>query len=57
MDEYNRLTTPERYRAGLGRIYRYTNFVRDIEEITTFAWFRYLYWLRKKHKGVTRGSS
>ena len=55
MDEYNRLTTLNAIVRGWAGYYRYTSFVRDIEEITTFAWFRYLYWLRKKHKGSHKG--
>ena len=55
MDEYNRLTTLNAIVRGWAGYYRYTSFVRDIEEITNFAWFRYLYWLRKKHKGSPTG--
>jgi RNA-directed DNA polymerase len=42
MDEYNRLTTLNAIVRGWAEYYRYTSFVRDIGEITTFAWFRYL---------------
>ena len=55
MDEYNRLTTLNAIVRGWAGYYRYTSFVRDIEDITSFAWFRYLYWLRKKHKGSKKG--
>jgi group II intron reverse transcriptase/maturase len=55
MDEYTRLTTLNAIVRGWAAYYRHTSFVRDIGEITNFAWFRYLYWLRKKHKGSHRG--
>ena len=42
--------------GGWAGYYRYTSFVRDIGEITEFAWFRYLYWLREKHQAVARDS-
>ena len=40
---------------GWAEYYRYTSLVTDIEDITSFAWFRHLYWLRKKHKGSPKG--
>ena len=55
MDEYNRLTTLNAIVRGWAGYYRYTSLVTDIEDITSFAWFRYLYWLRKKHKGSRKG--
>ena len=55
MDEYNRMTTLNAIVRGWAEYYRHTSFVRDIREITNFAWFRYLYWLRKKHKGSHKG--
>ena len=55
MDEYNRLTTLNAIVRGWAGYYWYTNFVRDIGEITEFTWFRYLYWLREKHKGSRKG--
>ena len=55
MDEYTRLTTLNAIVWGWAEYYRYTSFVRDIEEITNFAWFRYFHWLRKKHKGSRKG--
>ena len=55
MDEYTRLTTLNAIVRGWAEYYRYTSFVRDIEDITRFAWFRHLYWLRKKHKGSHKG--
>ena len=55
MDEYNRLATLNAIVRGWAAYYRHTSFVRDIEEITSFVWFRYLYWLRKKHKGSRKG--
>ena len=55
MDEYNRLATLNATVRGWAEYYRYTSFVQDIEDITSFAWFRYLYWLRKKHKGSHTG--
>ena len=51
MDEHTRLTTLNAIVRGWAEYYRYTSLLRDIGEITEFAWFRYLYWLRKKHKG------
>ena len=51
MDEYTRLATLNAIVRGWAEYYRYTSLLRDIGEITEFAWFRYLYWLRKKHKG------
>ena len=55
MDEYNRLATLNAIVRGWAEYYRYTSLVRDIEDITRFTWFRYLYWLRKKHKGSHKG--
>ena len=55
MDEYNRLTTLNAIVRGWAEYYRYTSLVTDIEDITSFAWFRHLYWLRKKHKGSPKG--
>ena len=55
LDEYTPLTTLNAIVRGWAEYYRYTSFVRDIEDITRFAWFRYLYWLRKKHKGSHKG--
>ena len=55
MDEHTRLTTLNAIVRGWAGYYRYTSFLRDIGEITEFAWFRYLYWLRKKHKGSHKG--
>ena len=55
MDEYNRLTSLNAIVRGWAEYYRYTSLVRDIEDITRFTWFRYLYWLRKKHKGSRKG--
>ena len=55
MDEYNRLTSLNAIVRGWAEYYRYTSFVQDIEDITSFVWFRYLYWLRKKHKGSRKG--
>ena len=55
LDEYTRLTALNAVVRGWAEYYRYTSFVRDIEDITRFAWFRYLYWLRKKHKGSRKG--
>ncbi len=54
-DEYTRLKTLNATVRGWAEYYRYTSLVRDIEEICNFAWFRYLYWLRKKHKGSHKG--
>ncbi len=55
MDEYTRLKTLNAIVRGWAEYYRYTSFVRDIGEITNFAWFRYFHWLRKKHKGSHKG--
>ena len=55
MDEYTRLKTLNAIVRGWAAYYRYTSFVRDIEDITSFVWFRYLYWLQKKHKGSRKG--
>ena len=55
MDEYNRLATLNAIVRGWAEYYRYTSLVQDIEDITRFTWFRYLYWLRKKHKGSHKG--
>ena len=55
MDEYTRLTTLNAIVRGWAGYYRYTSLVRDIEDITSFTWFRYLYWLQKKHKGSRKG--
>lgn len=55
MDEYTRLTTLNAIVRGWAAYYRHTSLVTDIEEITNFVWFRYLYWLRKKHKGSPKG--
>ena len=57
MDEYNRLESLNAIVRGWAEYFRYTSFVQDIEDITSFAWFRYLYWLRKKHKGSRRDNS
>ena len=51
MDEYTRLTTLNAIVRGWANYYRHTSLLSDIEEITRFTWFRYLAWLRKKHKG------
>jgi group II intron reverse transcriptase/maturase len=51
MDEYTRLTTLNAIVRGWAYYYRHTSLLSDIEEITRFTWFRYLAWLRKKHKG------
>lgn len=51
MDELTRLTTLNAIVRGWAEYYRHTSLMTDIEEITRFAWFRYFYWLLKKHKG------
>lgn len=51
MDEYTRLTTLNAIVRGWAEYYRHTGLATDIEDITRFAWFRYLNWLLKKHKG------
>ena len=55
MDEHTRLATLNAIVRGWAEYYRYTSLVQDIEDITRFAWFRYFYWLRKKHKGSHKG--
>ena len=55
MDEHTRLTTLNAIVRGWAEYYRHTSFLRDIGDIATFAWFRYLYWLREKHKGSRSG--
>ena len=55
MDEHTRLKSLNAVVRGWAEYYRYTSFVSDIYDITRFAWFRYLYWLRKKHKGSRKG--
>ena len=55
LDEYTELTTLNAIVRGWAEYYRYTSFVRDIEDITNFAWFRDFHWLRKKHKGSRKG--
>jgi group II intron reverse transcriptase/maturase len=50
MDEYSRLTTLNAVVRGWAEYYRHTSLLSDIEDVTRFAWFRYLRWLRKKHK-------
>ena len=55
MDEYTRLTTLNAIVRGWAEYYRHTSLITDIEDITSFTWFRYLYWLRKKHKGSPKG--
>ena len=55
MDEYTRLKSLNAVVRGWAEYYRYTTFVSDISDITRFAWFRYLYWLREKHKGSRKG--
>jgi RNA-directed DNA polymerase len=51
MDEYTRLTTLNALTRGWAEYYKYTSLLRDIEDITRYVWFRYLQWLRRKHKG------
>ena len=55
MDEHTRLVTLNAIVRGWAGYYRYTGLVADIEEITRFAWFRYLNWLLAKHKGSHKG--
>lgn len=50
MDEYTRLTTLNAIVKGWAEYYKYTSLLEDIEEITRYAWFRYLGFLLKKHK-------
>ena len=51
MDEYTRLASLNRIVAGWCTYYRYTSLLVDLEEMTRYTWFRYLPWLRAKHKG------
>ena len=55
MDEHTRLVTLNAIVRGWAEYYRYTGLVADIEEITRFAWFRYLNWLLAKHKRSHKG--
>lgn len=55
LDEYTRLTTLNAIVRGWAEYYRHTSLVADIEEVTRYAWFRYLSWLLKKHKGSRKG--
>ena len=55
MDEHTRLVTLNAIVRGWAEYYRYTSLVSDISDITRFAWFRYLNWLLKKHKGSRKG--
>ena len=50
MDEYNRLTTLNAIVRGWAAYYRHTSLVTDIEEITTFVWFRHPN--PSKHRGL-----
>ncbi len=50
MDEYTRLTTLNAIVKGWAEYYKHTSLLEDIEEITRYAWFRYLGFLLKKHK-------
>lgn len=49
MDEYIQLTTLNAIVRGWANYYRFTSLLKDIEEVTRYTWFRYLFWLRKKH--------
>jgi group II intron reverse transcriptase/maturase len=51
MDEYTRLTTLNVLVRGWAAYYRHTSLLADVEDVTRYAWFRYLGWLLKKHKG------
>ena len=55
MDEHSRLTSLNAIVRGWAEYYRYTSLVMDIEEVTRYAWHRYLSWLLKKHKGSRKG--
>jgi RNA-directed DNA polymerase len=55
MDEYTRLSTLNSLLRGWAEYYRHTSLLRDITEISNYAWHRYLLWLRKKHKGSRKG--
>lgn len=49
MDEYIQLTTLNAIVRGWANYYRFTSLLKDIEEVTRYTWYRYLFWLRKKH--------
>jgi RNA-directed DNA polymerase len=51
MDEYTRLTTLNAIVKGWCEYYKHTSLLSDLEEISRYTWFRYLDFLRKKHKG------
>lgn len=55
LEEYTRLTTLNAIVRGWAEYYRFTSLLSDIAEISNFTWFRYLYFLKKKHKGSRRG--
>jgi len=56
MDEYTRLNTLNVVVRGWAQYYKYTSLLADIEEITRYAWFRYLNWLLRKHKGSRKNN-
>jgi RNA-directed DNA polymerase len=50
MDEYTRLTTLNAIVRGWCEYYKHTSLHKDLEEISRYAWHRYLGFLLKKHK-------
>ena len=57
MDEYNRLATLNAIVRGWTEYYRYTSQVRDIEDITSFVWFRYFTDCGRSTREAARGRS
>jgi hypothetical protein len=51
MDEYTRLTSLNALVRGWCEYYRHTSLVRDLEDVSYYAWHRYHHWLLRKHKG------
>lgn len=53
MDEYTQLTSLNAIVRGWANYYRFTSLLKDIEQVTRYTWFRYLFWLGKKHRKVS----
>ena len=57
MDEYNRLATLNATVRGWAEYYRYTSFVQDIEDITSFAWFPLPLLVAEEAQGQSHGTA
>ena len=55
VDEVTRLVTLNAVVRGWCGYYRHTSLQNDLEQISCYAWHRYLKWLLKKHKGSRKG--